>query len=96
MIKNMLVTGWGIFTLLVLISSWLLLICEQDAYATTIHTYSDALWWMINVSSAVGDCELYPVTFLGRAISTVMMVVGYALFGINVSAIVSLIHKHNI
>ena len=68
---------------------------EQHISDASIVTYEDALWWSVNVSSAVGDCNLCPKTTGGRLVSVVLMFVGYALFSINIAILVSLF-KHEL
>ena len=92
-ISKALMTGWAIFIIVVLVGSAFILHFESSSISPQIKNYQDALWWSINVSSAVGDCELYPITFLGRMVSVVLMIFGYALFSLNVSAIVVMFHK---
>lgn len=66
---------------------------EQQADAATIKTYEDALWWSVNVSSAVGDCDICPKTTGGRSVSVLMMFIGYALFSINIAVLTALFKK---
>ena len=84
--------GWIIFILMIIVGSFLILKVESEVDNCQIKNIQDALWWSINVSSAVGDCELCPVTLMGRIISVVMMIFGYALFSLNISAIVVIFH----
>ena len=92
LISTALSIGWLIFILMIFVGSFLILKVESEVDNCQIKNIQDALWWSINVSSAVGDCELYPITLMGRIISVVMMIFGYALFSLNISAIVVLFH----
>ena len=92
LISTALSIGWLIFVLMIFVGSFLILKVESEVDNCQIKNIQDALWWSINVSSAVGDCELYPITLMGRIISVVMMIFGYALFSLNISAIVVLFH----
>ena len=94
MIKNMLITSWFIFIVFIIIGSDLIFELEQADPSSNITSYSDALWWSINVASAVGDCSLSPNTLGGRIVSVVLMIVGYALFTLNIGALVTFFHKH--
>lgn len=85
--------GWTIFIIMIIVGSFLILKAESEVDNCQIKNIQDALWWSINVSSAVGDCEIYPVTITGRIISVVMMIFGYALFSLNISAIVVIFHN---
>lgn len=94
MIKSTLLVSWFIFILIIAGGSSMILQFEQADIHSNIKTYSDALWWSINVASAVGDCSLSPSTLGGRIVSVIMMILGYAIFTINVSALVAFFHKH--
>lgn len=58
-----------------------------------ILSYSDALWWALNVSS-VGDASFSPVTNAGRLVGAGLILVGYSLFAINVAALSSMISHY--
>jgi voltage-gated potassium channel len=45
-----------------------------------VHTFFDAIWWAFNTVSTVGLGDIYPVTFPGRVVAIVLMVVGVVLF----------------
>lgn len=69
---------------------------EQFASNANITTIGDALWWAVNICS-VGDAHLYPVTCYGRIIGTLLIIIGYSCFALNVgivSAFINHIIKH--
>jgi voltage-gated potassium channel len=100
MLKGILITGWILFIIIVFLGSYGVMYFESQTLNPSIVTYEDALWWSINVSSAVGDCDLCPKTTGARVISTIMMIVGYAIFVINIGALSSYfkteIHVHHL
>ena len=53
---------------------------EQGA-GGTIETIDDALWWAIATVTTVGYGDVAPVTALGRAAGSLLMLVGVGLFG---------------
>ena len=54
---------------------------EQDAPGANITTASDALWYNIVTISTVGYGDRYPVTNEGRAIGSLIIIVGVGIFG---------------
>ena len=77
--------------------AWLELRIESQSPAADIVTYADALWWALNVSS-VGDASFSLVTNAGRLVGAALILIGYALFTVNVAvlsaAISHWLHKH--
>ncbi len=49
----------------------------------------DAIWWGIVTSTTVGYGDYYPYTFGGRAIATLLMLIGISAFGFITAAIAS-------
>ena len=92
MIKTI-ILSWIILFVAIFLGAYGVLYYEQRSSTATIINYEDALWWSVNVSSAVGDCDICPKTTGGRFISVILMFVGYALFSINIAVLVSLFKK---
>lgn len=53
---------------------------ESDAKGTRIHNLGDGLWWSVVTMTTVGYGDVVPVTPLGRAVASVLVVVGSALY----------------
>lgn len=49
------------------LGAWLVLLFEENAKGTNIHSYPDALWWAIVTVTTVGYGDRYPVSAGGRA-----------------------------
>jgi voltage-gated potassium channel len=52
----------------------------ETAANSNIRTPGDALWWAFTTITTVGYGDKYPVTFEGRAVAVVLMIVGVGLF----------------
>ena len=62
-------------------------VVEKNAPAATITNLGDAFWWAVVTVTTVGYGDVYPVTFEGRVIATVVMIVGIAILGILISTL---------
>jgi voltage-gated potassium channel len=77
----------GFTALFLLGGSWLIVPIEESAPHATITTYPRALWWSIETATTVGYGDFFPVTAGGRAVASVVMLVGIAAFSIVTAAI---------
>ena len=92
---TVLTSSYFTFALFVFTGAYCLLNAEQCASNANIVNYADALWFALNASS-VGNSNFYPVTNLGRFIGAILILVGYALFTLNIAVISSYFsHKLN-
>lgn len=55
---------------------------EAGRPAANIDTFPEAMWWALVTSTTVGYGDYTPVTAEGRAIATVLMLVGVGVFGV--------------
>lgn len=46
-----------------------------------MNKYSDVLWWMIQTTTTVGYGDIVPVTFIGRLMGVLLMLIGIGLIG---------------
>jgi voltage-gated potassium channel len=54
----------------------------EDDPNSNIRSPMDALWWAMTTITTVGYGDRYPVTFEGRLVAMLLMVVGIGLFGV--------------
>ena len=87
-IISLLSSTYTAFVLVVLLGAYLELRFESGAEGASISTYGDALWFALNVSS-VGDASCTPVTPAGRIVGAGLILIGYALFTVNVAVLSS-------
>jgi voltage-gated potassium channel Kch len=79
----------GLASLVVLGGGTALWLVEGERPDSTIHSWSDALWWSLTTLTTVGYGDHVPVTTTGRLIAAGVMVAGVAVIGA-VAAIVAL------
>jgi voltage-gated potassium channel len=77
------------------IGAWLVLLFEKNAAGSNIHNYPDALWWAIVTVTTVGYGDRYPATEGGRAVATVLMLVGIGLIGVLTATVASVFVKEH-
>jgi len=77
------------------LGAWLVLIFEENAKGSNIHSYRDALWWAIVTVTTVGYGDRFPVTEGGRAVATILMLVGIGLIGVLTATVASLFVKEH-
>lgn len=53
---------------------------ETSASGAHITNFSDALWWSLATITTVGYGDLYPITFEGKLVAAVLMLLGIGLF----------------
>jgi voltage-gated potassium channel len=58
---------------------------EHDAKDTKFTKPSDALWWSVVTLTTIGYGDVYPITTAGRAVATVIIVLGVGIFGTFIS-----------
>jgi voltage-gated potassium channel len=77
------------------IGAWLVLLFEENAKASNIHNYPDALWWAIVTVTTVGYGDRYPVTEGGRIVAVILMLVGIGLIGVLTATVASVFIKEH-
>jgi voltage-gated potassium channel len=74
---------------LLFLGAWLVLLFEEHAAGSNIHSYHDALWWAVVTVTTVGYGDRFPVTAGGRAVAVVLMLVGIGLIGVLTATVAS-------
>lgn len=60
-------------------------ILEADIPDGRIKNLSDAFWWALATVTTISYGDIVPVTFTGRVIGAILMMVGITIFGIFIS-----------
>lgn len=67
---------------------------ERGAPGANITTIGDAVWWACETVTTVGYGDKYPVTFQGRFIAVLLMLVGIGLIGaVTATVSASILHR---
>jgi voltage-gated potassium channel len=77
------------------VGAWLVLLFEQNAKGSNIHSYPDALWWAIVTVTTVGYGDRYPTAVGGRIVAVVLMLLGISLIGVLTATIASVFVKEH-
>jgi voltage-gated potassium channel len=78
-----------------ILGAWLVLLFEENATGSSIHSYPDALWWAIVTVTTVGYGDRYPVTEGGRTVATILMLLGIGLIGVLTATVASVFIKEH-
>lgn len=77
------------------VGAWLVLLFEQNAKGSNIHSYPDALWWAIVTVTTVGYGDRYPTSEASRMVAVVLMLLGISLIGVLTATIASVFVKEH-
>lgn len=77
------------------LGGWLVLLFEENAKGSNIHSYPDALWWAIVTVTTVGYGDRYPVSQGGRAVAVILMLLGIGLIGVLTATVASVFVKEH-
>jgi voltage-gated potassium channel len=77
------------------LGAWLVLLFEENAKGSNIHSYPDALWWAIVTVTTVGYGDRFPVTAGGRTVAVILMLLGIGLIGVLTATVASVFIKEH-
>ena len=83
--KYELISIFGVLLLLMFISSFLMFYAEADAQPDAFHNILDTFWWSLVTFTTVGYGDVYPITFLGKLLSGIIVLIGIMLFALPTS-----------
>ena len=76
---------------LLIISSTLVYFAEHDAQPQTFSSIPASLWWGVTTLTTIGYGDIYPVTVMGKIITSVTAIFGIGLFALPGGIIVSVL-----
>jgi voltage-gated potassium channel len=76
-----------VLLVVMLAGSWAVVAAEEGARRANLTSYPKALWWSVETATTVGYGDFYPVTWWGRIVGTVVMVVGITTYGMVTAAL---------
>ncbi|MFF7331382.1 ion channel [Streptomyces sp. NPDC008150] len=76
-----------VLLVVMLTGSWGVVVAEHGAPRANLTSYPKGLWWAIETATTVGYGDFYPVTWWGRAVGSVVMVVGITTYGMVTAAL---------
>ena len=77
------------------LGAWLVLLFEENAKGSNIHSYPEALWWAIVTVTTVGYGDRFPVTGGGRYVAVILMLLGIGLIGVLTATVASVFIKEH-
>ena len=96
-VKGELLTAYTACGILICFSAILMYYLERNAQPEAFGNIGDGLWWSIVAFTTVGYGDLYPITPLGRILSSIISLVGIAMIalptGIMSSAFMNVMQK---
>lgn len=70
--------------LIVFIAAYIFLVLEASSNEL-VNKYIDAVWWAFTTVTTVGFGDIVPITFWGRVLGIILMLIGTALFATYIS-----------
>lgn len=80
--KEQLISSILVVIVLMVISSILMYYCEHDVQPDKFENAFSGLWWAVATLTTVGYGDIYPITALGKILSTLLALLGIGLVAV--------------
>jgi len=80
--KNELLLSLVLTLFLIVISSCLVYFCEHTVQPEQFTSIPGTMWWSVITLTTVGYGDMYPITNLGRILTSIILLAGVALFAL--------------
>jgi voltage-gated potassium channel len=80
--KEELIVTLSILSLLLILASSVMYFVEHEAQPTVFSSIPAAMWWAVATLTTVGYGDTYPVTIAGKAIASVISILGIGMFAL--------------
>ena len=98
-VKEELITAYTACGIMVCFSAILMYYIEQSAQPDAFRNIGDGLWWAVVAFTTVGYGDIYPITPLGKILSSMISMIGIAMIaiptGIISSSFMNMMQKKN-
>ena len=81
--------------IVVWVGSLMVLSAERGAQGAEITSFADSLWWSFETITTVGYGDFVPVTWLGRFLAVLIMLVGISVLGVVSGGLAATLVKQN-
>lgn len=97
LVREELITAYTACGIMVCFSAILMYYIEHNAQPHAFQNIGDGLWWAIVAFTTVGYGDIYPITALGKILSSIISMIGIAMIaiptGIISSAFIHIMHE---
>ncbi|WP_130807102.1 potassium channel family protein [Senegalia massiliensis] len=84
-----------IIVIIFILSLSLIFYIVESENNSKINNLGDAIWWGFVTSTTVGYGDIFPITFLGRIIAIILMLIGIGIFGFITASFASIFVEKN-
>lgn len=87
--RDYLISVMVIQAIFLILVSYTIFLVESDAQPDAFQDVDNAIWWAVVTMTTVGYGDMYPVTDLGKALTTIVLLIGVGLIALPTGIIAS-------
>ncbi|AQU05499.1 potassium channel protein [Dehalococcoides mccartyi] len=80
--REALIISFAIILLLIIFTSSLMYFVENPAQPEVFKNIPDSMWWAVMTMTTVGYGDIYPITALGKLLTSIISILGLATFAL--------------